>query len=588
LKTRLRLVALLLVVLLPFAAIGTSRALHVVFIPYDLRYVPPESLIICGVGPPESLWAAVDDHFRSAIGRDGPLSEYLGNQQSHIHDKLKVEITKVSQIAALGLDITRGLVVAVAPGPTGQLETLFVLHTSNENVAEESLRAYTNSVPKDYSCTSEGHQQTARKFGDWWLVVPTPGTALIASSCLALLRSTHGTKESLRYFRTLDPLYEVLRHSLRRPLSNGATMFAYVRQPNPAIRDASVSVRFLSDIVKIDAQVKFADNETSILKELLNAPTQSISTAAFLSPAVPLIAQVNDESASQYLNLLQAFDPLVVKERFGDFLAASETTVGLKQNVVAVTGYRDQLPIVVLGFWAPPAQLRSLLDNVRCTLRKRRNQFLITRAREATMANGSISSRGVPTIDLLEQQGLLTKESPNFTEETNLKGSCGSETFQYESYHRKYRGQVIEFVAPKITDNDVRYAGHGEVLAAGSLQGNQYRPAATIVGGVLWVGADERDLETIVDRFIDGRDSRLVTRLLDWFDWASTDVKLRLSTNVERMILTGLISNNDDAQSVAKGLQDLREHPRPFAYCSVDADRSTLHLTIDLPKLRTK
>ena len=110
----------------------------------------------------------------------------------------------------------------------------------------------------------------------------------------------------------------------------------------------------------------------------------------FLGPQTAAAIAVEDESLSDYLSFIGRFETIrtFMDDRYGGVLRPSKELPGLRRVVLAVTGYRNGLPELLLGVWGDPDSLEGLVTELQLSQREKRDRAVLEGALDPFWTRG--------------------------------------------------------------------------------------------------------------------------------------------------------------------------------------------------------
>ena len=297
---------------------------------------------------------------------------------------------------------------------------------------------------------------------------------------------------------------------------------------------------------------------------------------------------VEDQALARYLGFVMRFETArgFMDERYGGVLSALQAVDGLQRTVLAVTGYRDGLPELLLGVWGDTGDLTDLVLDLQLRHREERDRAVLEGALGLFLDRGgrgveALTDGDLVPVDALQRAGLLSAEPGAVFDRYTVRVSGGRSNLIVSvappsltrqdlpdaSYVRQYGAATIQYILPSVTDNDVRYVPGLSDVDGEALRGDRYRLATVLLDGVLWVATDVRDAERQIDRSradtpaslpdLSSNEAFQAARET----WSDQD-RIQGFIDVERVTTLGLLSPESDVEQGAKDLLlDLRNHP---------------------------
>jgi hypothetical protein len=228
----------------------------------------------------------------------------------------------------------------------------------------------------------------------------------------------------------------------------------------------------------------------------------------------------------------------------------------------AVTDFEDGLPDVLIGLWGNRGQLEKVAASAQRSLRQSRDLLLLNGALEEYRRQGGPR----PSLADLERLRFLEPEKNSlfhrypFLSQGFGNPEFGSRDFFTQTYERTLNGHRISFLAPPLTENDLRYRRDLRGLGRRDLKSDRYRMACLYLKDSLWIATDVRDLERLT-RAAPEIGPGLETNPA--FQAASAEwhpgAKMQVFVGLDRIISLGLLNPGSDLDSLVRGgLIDLK------------------------------
>ncbi len=571
----------LVLIILFVASAGTliySRWTRVRLLPSALRYLPPETDVLVGVGDISSSWDGMKFHFGRVFHeteRNGFMATELADIRKKLEEKHLSIDRKEDLTCRYGVDIDRGVLVGMtlhdfayaAVIPVASDEAAVKKHCPR-SVAEQDAKTHTTSEKKlaGFFCSlycSEGASPVLLRYrhetvddpcnpsnlfaegrkdrawvvedhayalGDRTLIFPRPDTAILSRSCELLNRGLAEQERNLSFARADDALFEAVRYQLRRPLLSGPGALVYVRGlSNPTdfepVGTVTASINLVPDAVVGDLRLRTAGANARVVEDLVATPKRERTWRQFFGADDAAVLVLRDDSLRRYMDLASNNPSFVaeLKTFLGGILEPARHLDHLEQIVLGGTDYRDGLPILVLGIWGSRDELAQLVSTT---------QRRLLRSRDEKLREGA------------RLQGVDAKIDPE-----NFNGR------EYLETHGKYQ---IRYLEPPVTQEDLKYRLSVDPDEGRILLENRYRLASMITDDTLWVSTGRQQLVRMIDR-LDG------AKAPDGFPLGmerdGQGNKLRVLANVNSLIRKGMLSGESELQSLTEQfLLDFRYH----------------------------
>ena len=572
-----RLIVFALLALVLLLSLLYSRVMRRVYVNPDLQYVPKENELVLVTGPIESLWAGVDRHFGEVIRgeKDDDESEGLAGILGHLQELLEereVPVGELDDLARFGFDVGHGAIVSfsrlrseVGPGA--------VVHITDQKAFTRFFSAFMEL--DEYTERPGGDDPVVISFGDdeAYLAFPRPdvATVLIQSDPLQLDRSLQAGAGNWDHVLENDSLYDAVRRRLGRPLATGPAIYGHWRPRGfPPLEEVFGVVDFGREKIEIGIDLEVQSHGLQVLSELLKPPVEDVLWRRNLPPNTAAALVVEDGSTSDYVRLLSLFGGLrtAMEETYGGVFGELRHVPSLRRTAFAWTGYRDGLPDWLMGLWAEPSALRTLVDDLQIGNREDRDRAVLEGALAAFQEREARAAEK-PTMEDLRKAGLLAPEPHSLFERYPIKGGSAGPAglmaadLEDPDYRREYGGHTFEYLLPAVSENDLRYLPEFEGQALDTVGQDRYRLATMLKEDVLWIASDQRELEALLDR-----GQRASKSLADnpafktaQSTWNGKE-KIRGFIDVDRLRTLGLLSPESEVEEFVKvSLHDLKNHP---------------------------
>jgi hypothetical protein len=302
---------------------------------------------------------------------------------------------------------------------------------------------------------------------------------------------------------------------------------------------------------------------------LLAAPPPGAPWAEWLPPDTAAVAVVQDRAAADYIRFL--FMSSAIREGVEGFFAGVlpelRGVTGLRRVLLAVTGYREGLPELTLAIWGDEDSLESLVDTLQLDHRVARDRFILEEALEEYRIENE--GRDASGVEELEAAGLLADEADSmFDRFPIVAGVPGAPDLQpsdlrVPSYLHEFRDHEIRYLLPPVTTNDLEYVeeywGEDEEV----LTGDRYRMASIVIGDILWISTDARELEELLGRMENGGDDLTGNPAFQVVSASWTgEEKIVGFIDVDQVTTLGLLSPESELEEKTKqALGVLKDHP---------------------------
>jgi hypothetical protein len=252
----------------------------------------------------------------------------------------------------------------------------------------------------------------------------------------------------------------------------------------------------------------------------------------------------------------------------------------------AVTDFEDGLPDVLIGLWGNRRQLERAAASVQRSLRQSRDLLLLNGALEEYRRQGGPR----PSLADLERLRLLEPEKNSlfhryrFLPEGIGNPEFGSRDFFTQTYERMLNGYRISFLAPPITENDLRYRRDLKGIDRRGLKSDRYRMACLYLKDSLWIATDVRDLERLTRAAPEAgpgleANAAFQAASAEWHPGA----KMQAFVGLDRVISLGLLNPGSDLDSlVQEGLIDLKGYSTLEMEAVPSADQQRLVIEASL------
>jgi hypothetical protein len=294
---------------------------------------------------------------------------------------------------------------------------------------------------------------------------------------------------------------------------------------------------------------------------------------------------VRDSALPRYLDLLAAAPNAAefMKDGFGGLLWHLRALSSLRQVAVGLIDYEDGLPRIAAGLWADNEALARLVTDVQIEARTERDKEVLS---------GALRTHGPPADDLSGSEIAVGLElevgdrddfsgySVHATGEIVVPVFAAPD-FESPAWIRSFHGRHIRYLVPPVTDNDIEYRfdpSELEDVDQDSLRDDRFRAAAVLLDGALWLAADARDLELIIQR----SSENLASAPASVSDYRKLDLSLQIHRVIDEALASPELSEDPGdtlIDSIYCSLWDLRRHERLGIALSAGSPEAELHLS---------
>lgn len=511
----------------------------------ELRYVVPGYQMLLATGSPERVWRAVDLQFPLIRHDpyDGPLHTTVQSVRQQLKDK-GVPIGSVEDMAAAGLDVSRGAVVAWYPsGPK-----LAVVNASDLGRLVVTLGKIFDAPDEQPPSLTGGVVSIGKMF-----VAAPDGRRLVISDDKALLaRALDSTDENAAYHFASDAIYEPVVEAAGVPMLTGANLVGVFQKPSLSVlRRAAGALTFDAGGITIDGTAYLETSSFRVLDALMRAAPPPRAWADELGAGTAGAATLRDDALSDYIEALARARRLgeFMRERYAGVLDEFQRMPSLRQLTVAVTGYRAGLPDFAMLVEADPAAVDAMVTRVQSRVRQRRDRAILEGARAA---------------------GTSPKAEPFalFDKYASADGRIGEANlsppdFANAAYERRIADTTVRYLLPPVTANDLEFRPEfGGEAAPADPSSDRYRIATARVGDTHWFVTDASVLEERLLR-PSGAPTFATTNAFRAAStgWTSVD-RLQAFANMNRVLeLAALNPETDLERGFLTYARELRLHP---------------------------
>jgi hypothetical protein len=590
------LVALTIILLL---AVLYGRFVRGIYLPESLGYLPEDSNAIISTGPISQLWQGVERHFGDVLRedeREGALASLLMEIRSAL-DRRHTPISTLADLSRYGVDVTSGVLVG------GQIansvfEGIAVVPVTDSGSFSRFLAG--DSEDKDATCALEpGESPSLYDIGELFVAYPLPTLAVLSTSCDRLVSALRHKDRQTEYMRANDSLLRAVRTVHDRPLPTGAGLFAWLGQvPTGAFgqpgvmlysaAEASISLSIQPESVSLKANLNTGGGGAGLLAKILALPPAEEAWRDQLAGAVPAAAVLHDNALPDYLKIASRFQQVwnLWPRALQPILEEAQHRQSLRQIVLALTGYREGAPQMLVGVWGERSELDHLLTDIQGRLQRERDKAVVQEA--ADRWHSAHPSRSFPTVAELFAAGFLEPEvDARFSEYAIGENGQIIEPGLTVS-HPASAGSIVDgsihYLAPPVTDNDVNNRRPFRELSERSLallRGDRFRLPARARGNMVWIGTDEVDFQTM-PRGGQASPEDGAMQVISVASPVDPNAKLSLAINMPSLIKEGLLSGDSDIEQLVKtALFDFRYHPSVVIDLATTARGQTLRFVLD-------
>jgi len=586
------LLAILVAIL--FISIVYSASVRRAFLMSDLQFIPVEDELLVVTGDLESLWEGVDHHFGAVLLDEtreaGALTEGFRSLRETFQEGEEPKITSLDDLVRHGFDTEGGLLMS-ANHVSGSDEpsVLVVLPVAEGDTVTPFVSKLMDQEPEAETPDLDLEDAQVVSYEDVLLAYPDAGRALLTPDPDHLRRSVKYRDRNLSHHSADDGLYRVVRESLRGSLGSGPTVFGSWRPlAEPGIEQMTGVLTLHPDAVRFGVEVKVDAGVLRVLDDFLVPAKVSDDWNRFLGPQTAAALAVEDEALSDYLRFIGRFETVrsFMDDRYGGVLSALEELQGLRRMVLAVTGYRDGLPELLMGVWGDSDSLKSLVTGLQLRQREKRDRTVLEGALDALLDQGEVTPedlaafREIP-LETLERNGLLVPEVGSTFRRYMFRAAYDAsegdlldqgvtlmeEDINSAPYLRMHGSHTIRLLLPPVTDNDITYVPGLEEVDGDALRGDRYRLATVVLDSVLWVTTDVVDAQELINRAEWGQEGEVPDLSENEAfraaraTWSRQD-RIQGFLDIDRLTTLGLLSPESEVEEKAKRLLlDLRNHP---------------------------
>jgi hypothetical protein len=540
-----------------------------VWVPGELRYIPPGYTLLAATGNTARLWEALDEQFGPLLRNDpnkGPLFTLFKQLRSQLKSK-KLEVKTVADVDRLGLDPSRGALIASYPSRA----QLLVLTASNVERLLETLETFLGSEGKQ----TTGTHGTVLQIGKYFAANPE-GRLLVLSTDREVLDSAldnvNGTQ---RYQAASDEIYEPIVRELRRPMLTGPAFFlAFNGAPNALLRRGVSVISFDARGVSIEGVGRLEPSSFRIIDSLLGAAPPFGAWSNQLPDSTAGALVLRDRSLSQYVSAVAQAQGLgsFMEQRYAGVLGELRSLPSLRQMSIAMTDFRDGLPDLSLLVWADPDALDAMVTRIQARIRARRDREIIRNARavgeqpadEPGSRFSQYPSDGSPAPPVVRT----------------------AQDFANPSYERRIGDTTVRLLLPPVTDNDITYRPDIRAIKDDpDLRSDRYRLAVARIGDLYWFATDASIIRQRLERAsgagtLDTAELFRIARPL----WRAGD-RVEAFVNIDRILeLAALNPEVKQGRGILKYMRELQLHPSAAMSLSSQQNPSRVRVHIRLDR----
>jgi hypothetical protein len=566
------------------AAVAATVALALLFaiavraqlLPAELQYIPPENTLLIAGGRIDQLWPAVEAHFGRSIrdGQKDSIFSDLTDPAKRYQDK-NAPVNSLEALGRQGIDTARGFLYSVYRESDSPSEYVLVVPVTDSNKFVDFLRQTSDGGKVATQTIGSGaEQQSVVRVGDKYVARPEAGLAVVASSVTMLERSLLRRDRNLAQARSNDTFFDGARRLVRGRLLRSATTFVFWQpQDVPAIRSAVAALRFDDDAIDVVADFDVTSGSVRVIDDVFEGPPPSEPWTDRLPQSTPLVLAVEDTAIARYLRFLSTFADAgeFMRKNYGGIFAELQHVDGLRRLVTAVTGYHDGVPDILLGIWGEPDAIRARMSGVRRRLQERRDRALLKSVLATVPSDIPISSFANLVAD-----GYLDPEPDSpwgryaLKDREIVKVELRDQDFANAAYVRRANGSTIEYLTPRLTDNDLRYRAEIQPAEYGdapinyeayeaSVKSDRYRMAYVVGDGVFWLATDVPQLEAVLARPSGTRASLSDSELFHQLSLDQRSSKMRMYVDIDTWIHLGFLTTasgvSDNLRTLFRDLQ---------------------------------
>lgn len=568
-----------------------SRISRLGALPDEIEFMPKENNLLLIATSLEEAWEAVETHFGPVISdtsRDGTLGSFFREVDESLLGR-ELEIRSPTDLEAYGIDPDRPLLWSLQfEDPDQEPEAIIAVPVLDQAAfLEFAGRLSELDRSADPILLQQGDRVVAAtEFEDeLYIAFARDDLALVAGSPRQLERGLFNNAGNRAHFKEDDLLYQSIGGGW---FQHRPELFVYWgKGVIPAFGRGTSAVSLDGQRLVVDNRFQ-VNRKTLTVFEELTRPGTPIDWAAMLPESSSAGLYFADSALSRHLDFVLGLDAFAAtsESAYGSLLQLLREIGGLRQLSVAVTGYRDGLPDLLMGLWGDREELETTLRDIQVRLKQERDLELLERALAAWHAQ---DREAAPSGSAeMEAAGLLEAEDPPLLERYRIidgrveAAALSTGDFTGPGYSRQFNGIDVSFLLPPRTANDLRYLDSPADLQAEVYMSDRFRLASSFIDGVLWVATDIRDLAELTSGRVEPHSSLSATlpfrRIAS--DWGP-EHKLQVFFDVDSLINIGLLSAESQIDDALKGyLLDLENHPGVGATLEGRGDVVSLRLEL--------
>ena len=548
-----------------------------------MRYVPKDSSFILYTDSINSLWNNLEPHLRNFFIEKKQAEELSVFKKKLLEikeelNKLQVPIDSLDSLHKYGINTDRGIIFAV-DGNIKEIEDIKLLLIVPINQVEAELFAdFLSKITGEEGNTVEKlfvdeRDYNVSCYSGLFTVSPKPGLVLLSNHKDTLHKSIAQHISNLSYYRNNDAFLNGLR-SVVSPLYSFATKILIFWRPNnvPNLQYLTAGLFVVPDRLSIKIRTVLEIGSFRFLRNLTSSFNNKPVTINNLHEDTRALLTVKDPSLSYYLKFLRKYGiPNVSKkmqEFFGGVLLELENIDSSNEATLAVVGYREGTPDLLLGITGERKKLKKIIFKIQRKKRLERDKEIIKKASEKILKeDGSLPKDSLSEIQnrgflKVEKEPLwdkyIIRDGEIVQDDLQLTDFVGNSRYIYKT--RKF---TCYYLLPPTTENDLEYRysqSELEKLDKESLLSDRYRLCAKFKNGILWIATDGDTLEKILTKkgnINNNTNYNTVASLL-----SEDNLKTRFYINMGKIIDDGLLNPESTLDKWLKMfLIDVGEYP---------------------------
>lgn len=602
-QTRITIFILFIVLLI--ATLSFNRVIHTGFIPNDSKYLAKELPVVIVSGSVETLWNSIDYHFGEAL-RDskdpGVILQGIRTIQDSLADR-GLTVDSLNDIENYGLNITTPNLLGLMPN--GNESDLVAIVKSNNKTTLLDQFAILLDTEQRQVITLSGKNSPDKlittKMENLFIGDADTNTLIVSNKQKWLQSGYFQNTTNEKHWLNNDTLYQSIKTQLRKPLGSEATLFGYWNSYNiPLINQITALLEFDKKSIRLDASIDFRKTALNLrlIKSLLQTPLTQPPWQHLLPYNTVATFSIQDQNLEQYIGYLEREKEMRrwIKNSYGGVLSELTDVKSLERLVLAVTGYDQGLPELLMGVWGDHADLQKIMTRIQHQAQKKRNHEILQGALSAyhsvniidtlsttldsptsrqeksainkphDIENRATQQKNISIKNLRDNQ-LLHPESVDLFDHYSIlngeiTGTITMHDLENPGYTYNYNGMKIRFLTPLISKNDIAYRKEFSELELTSIN-NDHRLAYAFSQDVLWIASNAKELESLLDRahFTEGHLGNNPAYQTATKIWQPHD-KIQGFINVDRAAALGLLSPESGINNHVKELlKDLGQHP---------------------------